>query len=471
MNIHFFANLSNDNAAELSKGMEAREAVLLSTPGAARKTLDTVRIINEQNILLAADNGNTSIIFKIVDEFTDRAKLLTDKLEQEKKTITSPPSKELSALFKLLVNDVAKRCKECVSLENQKIVLATQAQVKPVFFICLEELTIPILVQLDIEPVCSGYRRPFFINLQKSGIQMAEAVITNKTGITSGLPYATLHAFDYDSAYQVSKNAAQIPGLQAIATGMASFMNDRNYINSYVINGRRIWIKGKQLVPQRYLRILQVSLGFLDGFSSERGNLPYFHGLGAGAPIVLPLLSLCTYGSPLLSVDSTSPEKNASMGKLFVNIPAPLTLSLESVAQALVDGRTVWNCPCPYCTSLQQEIPYDLESARDYFNAQIAPRKINFDDLKLDNGIGQWLSICWGTNKQPAKKSIYQARVNHNHWVIAGIVKELRNRSNSYSELRDWVGAQCEAYKATAQPTYALQIDECLKLIDRLRPN
>jgi hypothetical protein len=470
MEIRFFSNLGDDNATEISRGLGAREAVLLSTPGAARRTLNAARAFESQLIPIAADNGNTTIIFQVAGEFSARANGLAQELEEEREHTSKAPSPMLRAKFRLLANDIARRCNDFVSSERQKAVLATQATVKPNFFTCLEDLTVPILIQLDAEPSYTGYRRAHFVALQERGLQAASAVIRGELGAVVGRPYATLHAFDYDSGYQVGSRAARIPGLEGIATGLASFLNDSNYINSYMIKGRRFWVKGRRNVPQRYLRTLMVSLGLLDGFASQRGVLPYYHGLGGGAPIVLPLLSLCAFGSPLLSVDSTAPEKNASMGKLFVNRPAPLTLSVDSVAQALIEGRQVWNCPCPYCSALQREIPFDIDSARAYYNAHIAPRKITDDDLKLNDGIGRWLSICWATGKQPARRLIYRARVNHSHWAIAGVARELRERATSYTELCDWVAAQCEAYKATALPVYALQIDECLRLIGRLRP-
>ena len=536
MNILFFANLGDDNATELTQEIGEREAVLLSAPGAARRTLDAAHAIQARQIPVAADNANTAVIFQIAKEFVVRAVALYREREQE----TSKPSKArllavtqfseklalepterfaergleaadlfqkqlqetagsgkfaalgvaeptpkralqaapkavrlsvpLRAKYRALAKDVARRCGDFVLDARQKQVLAAQASVKPTFFTCLEDLTVPILVQLDVEPEYTGMSRSAFVKLQKRGLKVASDVIQGRLGTVEGIPYATLHAFDYDSAFQVGVQAATVKGLEGIATGLASFLNDRNYINSYILRGRRVWVKGRKNVPQRYIRLLLVTLGLCDGFASKRGVLPRFHGLGAGAPIAMPLLALCGYGSPLLTIDSTAPEKNASIGKLFVSKPAPLTVSVERVAQAIVEGRQTWDCSCSYCTALQRELPFDIESAREYYRANIAPREIEPKDLETDNGIGRYLSILWETRTQPAKRSIYHARVNHSQWAIVEIEPGLREHSGSYAELRSWVGALCEAYKATAAPTFALQIDECLRLIDRLRP-
>lgn len=468
--IQFFANLSDDNAADLAREVDPREAVLLSTPTATRRTLETALTIKNRQVPLAADNGNTAAIFRIANEFAMRAEELKQQRELETRHTMGRPSAPLRAKFRTLAIDVARRCGEFVLTERQKAVLATQSTVQPDFFTCLEDLTIPVLIQLDVERIYTGLRRSTFVALQDRGLRLVDDVIKGRFGAVVGTPYATLHAFDYDSAYQVGAQSAKIDRLGGIACGLASFLNDRNYVNQYILNGRRIWVKGRRNVPHRYLRMLLVTLGMLDGFASRRSRIPPFHGLGAGAPIVLPLLSLCAYGSPLLSVDSTAPEKNASIGKLFVNKPGPLTVSVTGVAQALLDGRRTWDCPCPYCAALEREIPFDIDAARRYYEAHIAPRKIESDDLRTDDGIGRFLSICWETRNEPAERLIYRARVNHSQWAVTGIARGLRERSASYSELREWVGTQCEAYKATAEPTFALQVEECLRLIDRLRP-
>jgi hypothetical protein len=215
---------------------------------------------------------------------------------------------------------------------------------------------------------------------------------------------------------------------------------------------------------------LLVTLGLIDGFADRRGDLPRFHGLGAGAPIALPLLALAAYGSPLLSVDSTAPEKNASMGKLFVNKPAPMTVSVAGVAQALIDERQAWDCPCPFCRQLQIDLPFDLTAARAFYRDRIAPRAIEDHDLESDDGIGRYLSFCWEPRTGSIRKLIARARTNHSHWAIAGISQAIRAHLGSYEELRGWVGDQCAAYCETTTPVYAVQMQECLRLIDRLRP-
>lgn len=529
MTFLFFANLGDSNAGELAKETGPREAVLLSTPGAAKRTLDAARAVKSKGLPLAADNANTAVILSIAREFVDRAaELYGERLAAASGDVNlyraphpaaitrrasseaslergleaadlfrvrlsgmgidpeadldplpfsglagepweKPLPAELRAKYRALARDLAARCRQAATDDRQRDVLSTQASVDPDFFTCLEDLTAPILVQLEIDPQAIGLRRAEIIGWQDRGLALAGGVMASRYGAFQGVPYATLHAFDYDSAFQVGARAAAISGLQGVATGLASFLLDRSYVNSFVLKGRRVWVDGRRNVPRRYLRLLLVTMGLLDGFASERGALPRFHGLGAGAPIALPLLALAGYGSPLLSLDSTAPEKNASIGKLFVNEPAPLTVSVDKVAQALIDDRQSWNCPCPACAAIQAQLPFDLPAARRFYAERIAPRPIEDADLEDDQGVGQHLSLLWSSKVQPQKKQILQARVGHSQWAMAGITRALREHSTSYPSLREWVGRVCAAYQATTTPTFALQIDECLRLIDRLR--
>jgi hypothetical protein len=517
LNLFFFSNLGDENATALSKDTGAREAVLLSPSAVARRAREAAIAIKARGTPMAADNGNTTVIFKIASEFLTRAAgLKAERLKAERgkpgllaapapalddseqfqergaeaaqlfqkqlakllaagksrslaaKAERARPPEDLRAAYRQLAEDVAKRCGDFVTAEHQQEILAAQASVRPDFFTCLEDLSIPIMVQLDLEPEYTGQPDSAFVKLQQRGLGTASNILKKKFGPFVGLPYATIHGFDYDTAFQVGVKAAGIEGLEAIGTGLASFMSDNNYTKSYRLQGRRVDLKSN--VPRRYLRALLVTLGLLDGFASKRGVLPRFHGLGAGSPILLPLLALCGYGSPYFSLDSTAPEKNASMGKIAFNRPCPSMLGVEELAQTLVEREQTWDCPCPYCAALQSQLPFRLDEARKYYKAAIAPKKIERRHLVTDDGIGQFLSLCWETRTQPAKKLIYQTRVNHSQWAMTEIVRELRGHSSSYGELRKLVGEQCETYKTTVPRPLSLQIDECLKIIDQLRP-
>ncbi len=469
MQILYFANLGEDNSKDIIASTGAREAVLCSCGNIPDRVRKAALKAKAKGLQLAIDNGNTTVIFKLIDEFSAKAQKLA-KLRKQSEKKDSLLSPGLVKKYQDLVDEIITRTSTLASLERKKSILQEQVSLTPQLFICLEDLTIPLITNLDLEPAITGEYNSKLVELQNIGINAVKTVLSGKLGSIEGRPYATLHAFDYDSAYQVGKKAGKIKSLEGIATGLASFLNDRNYINSYMLKGKRIWTNNKKSIPYRYIRTLLVTLGLIDGFSSVRkGAIPYFHGLGAGSPILLPLLSLCTYGSPQFSVDSTSPEKNASMGKLFVNKPAPLTLSVAGIAQALIDGRRVWDCTCPACKEITKKLPFDITAARNFYKSKIAPKKIQDTDLEKEDGIGKFLSFCSLTRFKPNAGLIKQARIEHSHWALIEVIKELRSCSQSYNGLRKVVGRMCDSYKATTTSTYSEQIDECLKLIDCLR--
>ncbi len=468
MKIRFFANLGEENARELATAAGSREAVLLSPNRAPNRVLQAAAAVKAAGIPLAADNGNTAVIFKVEDEFRAEAEGLLGEWKLAGGP-DKPPAGDLKTRFRSLSYKIASRCESLATDALQKDILSGQAAVEPDFFMCLEDLTIPLLTILGIDPACTGRQRRSFVKMQSGSIRLAEEVLGGRLGAFHGLPYATLHGYDYESAFQAAGKAGTIAGLQGVATGLASFLNDREYVNGYRFKGRWVWIKNRQNIPRRYLRAMLVTLGMIDGFAAQRGAAPRFHALGAGSPILLPLLALCASGSPFFSADSTAPEKNASMGKIFVSVPAPLTLSVENIATALVEGRRSWDCPCPHCAELLAHLPIDLAAARQIYSAEIAPRKIELEDLKKPDGIGRHLSICWEANQTPEARRVHKARVNHNHWAIAEIIQGIRRHSQDYRTLREWVGNLCEAYQKATSPVFALQIDECLRLVERLR--
>jgi len=470
MDIRFYANLGDDNADQLGLDIGSREGILLSAPGVSPKTAEVARGLSVRSIPLAADNGNTAVIHFAAGEFLNRARELEGEAAKESAAGAGLMSAPLRAKYRTLTADIARRCAEFAAPERQRGALASQAAVAPEFFMCLEDLTIPVLISLDVDPAATGRRRSGFVALQRRGLAAVDDVLRGQAGPAVGIPYATLHAYDYDGACQVGAQAAPIEGLQGLAVGLASFLNDRGYTSDYTLKGRRVWVDGRRHVPRRYLRLLLVTLGLLDGFRGQGRPIPRLHGLGGGAPMVLPFLALCAYGSPMLSTDSTSPEKNASMGKLFVSTPAPMTVGIAAVAQALIEERRTWDCPCPGCSALEKLLPKDLPSARGFYRKNIAPKKIENRDLEDAGGIGRFIPLCWEAAAKETRALVKRARSEHNQWAIAEIARGLREHSSTYAQLREWVGSLCRDYSASAQPTYALQFDECLRLVDRLRP-
>ena len=513
----FFANLSDDNATTLSADAGAREAVLLSPNTAARRAKQAAQVLRAKGLALAADNGNTAVIFKVVKEFAEQAAALAKErprsllppnlaqptrnqddpdadafaaergqeakvllrrafnatARQVNKAIPKPAaSSTLKARYTQLAKQVATRCGDLLTAEQSSAVLSAQAEVQPGFFTCLEDLTVPILTLLDVNPEDTSLTRSTYVSWQGRGLRQAQKVLAGAFGPVSGLPYATVHAIDYDSAVEVGKRAAKVNGVMGLATGLASYLNDPSYVNHYRLQGETIWTHNQQNIPRRYVQTLLVTLGLLDGFKAVRGSLPRFHGLGAGAPLIIMLLTLCGYGSPLLSIDSTAPEKNASMGKLFVLADAPLTVSVEKLARAWIKGDThqsVYPLNSPAITSFLRQHPFDLARARKTYQDHIAPRPVELRDLNQSDGLGKALPLFWEGAPAPLKRTIMAARTNHNQWVMQQLAIQLRNEARSYTSLRKWVGQQCQAYQASTTPVFALQVDECLKLIDRLR--
>lgn len=470
MAIRYFANLGDDNAVAIAQDPGSRDAVLCAGVDLSARVSRAARSLTQRGLALAADNGNAAHVAKLMHSFAEPAARLARLREAAKLGENDPFPAELLREHQSLARKIAVQTRSLASLARQEDVLRSQMTLAPEFFTCLEDLAMPVLIGLDLEPARLGTYAKRLIRLQDRGTNAANAVLAGRMGPITGIPYVTVHAFDYDSAFSSGARAGGITGAQAIATGLASFLTDRNYVRGYRIRGKHIACIGGRSIPNRYLRSLLVTMGLLDGFASVRdGAFPRFHGLGAGAPMILPLLALCGYSSPSLSVDSTSPEKNASVGEVFSSIPAPATLSVSGIAQALVDGRRIWDCPCPACRNIMALLPFDLAGARAFYQAHIAPKRICDADLEMKDGIGAFLSFCSQDRGHPAAAAIRRARTEHSHWALHEITQELQTHSGTFFELKQCVSRLCEAYKMTVSGASAAQIDECMAVIELLR--
>ncbi|MEY4723171.1 MAG: hypothetical protein RLZZ324_684, partial [Candidatus Parcubacteria bacterium] len=413
---HFYANLAPE---VIQAGASMRFPALLLSIAMGSPTLrKQAAKVKASGARLMADNGNASAIFALIGVFAAEGERLDAAWRK-----ASPAARagKLRADYREFASIVRAACLARITDADAGAMLATQTTFKPSAFICHEDFTSPVLLALNVDPERLGYEKSFYVGQQMFGVDQAVRTVSGVNGPYEGMPYATLHGVDYDTAYDAGFYAGLEKGVTAIATGIAGFMNDQAFISSYELRGERISVAGGKTVPRRYLRALQVAVGLRDGFRDAAGHAPHFHALGLGAPIMLPLLALALDDVPALSVDSTAPIKNANMGKVMVDDPAYSNDSIEEIANAMLLEGFRWTHRCAFCKAFLAKHPFRYDDAIAYHKKKLGGRRVRKDDLARKDGVGRFLPLLYDLSAlagDSLRKELHQARVGHNHAVM-----------------------------------------------------
>lgn len=440
----FVDNLSDD----VINSDEKRLALLLPATSANKKLAQyALDYVNNSGILFI-DNGNAKTITDICNYYkSDAAKACKSKDPKE--------------LLRLAYTILGHCTSECNDEEYFQKILGMQMAFSPTYFMCGENLLPQVLVGLDLDRELLDLDDRFYVDSQRDAIKLVKNAISGKYGDCHGEPFAVLHGVDYDTAYKVGRLAAQTEVIKNIATGLTGFMNDQQTTDKYRFGGKWNSFSGRKSIYRKYFQAIAVSLGFIHGFHSVAGFVPRFHGLGIGSPFAILLLMYALRECAFLSVDSSAPSKNASMGKLYVSEPAYLTLQVENIAAGIGGKGKLWDCPCPHCTAFHEKHPIDYEKAKAAYE-NLPGKTVEKRDLMHDSPLGQALLFFSEPSDPQLRKEIKVARSGHNYWVINGMMTKISNLKNDPDALESWFRSEAERYMANASKIYAESIPEIM---------
>ena len=445
----FVDNLSDDVVNSDAK----RLALLLSALTTSKKLVKYALDYVAHDGTLMIDNGNAKIIDDICKYYkNDAAKACK--------------SKDPKDLLRLAYSILGFCTSECNDEEYFQKILEKQMEFSPTYFMCGENMLPQVLVGLDLDRELLELDDRFYVDSQREAIKHVKHVIEGKYGDFDSEPFAVIHGVDYDTAYKVGRMAAQTKAIKNIATGLAGFMNDLQTTDRYRFSGKWHPFRYRKSIYRKYFQSIAVSLGLIHGFHSAAGFYPRFHGLGIGSPFVILLLLYVLRECPLLSVDSSAPSKNASMGKLYVSEPAYLTIKVENIAAGIGGKGKVWDCPCPYCTAFHEKYPIDYEKAREIFADMPGEKVCKFDDLKNDTPLGQALLFFSEPKDTKLKKEIKVARAGHNYWVFDSMMTKFCKLKKDPDALEQWVNSETVRYMANASKIYADSIPEITEFVE-----
>ncbi len=331
---HFVVNLRTETAGDAFRDALAPWGYLL--PGnASRSVREAARRLAGEGVEVIADNGYFDDIARVAGRHAEAADGLHRQVDEHERRLgrdvrrgeLDPPLRDA---YRTLAASVRQEAAAVTADRNGT--LPAQQEAGPTRLIGAEDITMAAWLALDIEPAYLEARRDMYRGLNRSVARRCAREIAALAPAERRGYYGVASALDHNTALDAGREFAEA-GLDRVAMGFGAYMADDHFSDHVVVGRRRLDLPGR--LPMRYLRTALVARGFWGGYRAVTGRPPLaFHFLGLGAPIVLGLVALCAYGTPLLTFDATSPVKDAAEGTLYVSKPAPLKIRTRAARAA-----------------------------------------------------------------------------------------------------------------------------------------
>lgn len=462
---HFVANLK---PYTLHRGAGNRRfgAYLLSVDY-AHEFSDLAREVISDGTALCADNGNVDLIRAFIETQAAAAAALRAERGALRRSRPADIPVDMRRRHLAFATSVRDAAKAAVTRDHIVEVVRAQSSMKPTYCIGMEDFTVATLTALGIEAELLDADRRFFESLAKRAVDFAIHTAEGHYGPVTGTVFAGIHAADYDTAILAGQVAGSA-GVHGIATGFVGALQDKSYVD-YVMEDEQVVELGARL-PRPYVRVAQIAAGLHEGFVKTARRRPAFHALGAGSPILLPLLAALGDGETYTATDSTSPIVDGWSGatiSLYVSEPAPLKYKGYRIVEEWVANDRAWNCPCPYCRAFDRAYPPRLEEARRWWRAQNRP-KLTADSMRASGPLSGWLPLFGNASDPGLRLTGAMARVGHNHWVLQRIESEARRHSDSHENLVAWIDSVVRSYMMwAADPQWKQAVEEAWRILRR----
>jgi hypothetical protein len=438
--LHFIANLK-PYLARPGRGVRRFDGYLLSADY-QREHGKLLPVVRGGGRVLVADNGNVDEIGALIARFTPAAAPLHARRKAAERALgrRARPGDlpaALVAAHRALAERVAAASAEVADEARARAVLPVQAGMAPDYLVAMEDFTITALAGLGLQPEYTGLPLGWYRRLSERAVGFARATGAGAYGpCGDALPFAGLHGIDFDTARQAGRAAGEADAA-GIATGLAGALADRSFTDFRVQDGALEPLP--EAVPRPYLRALDVAAGLHHGYAEATGRRPRFHALGAGSPILVPLLALLGDAGTYTALDSTAPILDAYSSQtvaLYVREPAPLKLKAHRLAQSWLAGGPAWDCPCPYCRGHDRRHPPRVAAGRAWWAAE-GKRPLTPSDLRAPSPLAEFLPLLGAPAGPAARVAAGMARIGHNHWVLRRLEAEAQRHAADGS-LRPW---------------------------------
>jgi hypothetical protein len=415
-----------------------------------RELADLARAVTRGGRALVADNGNVSRIRALIARFEPDAVELDALRKAEEAALgryarPGDLSPALTARYRTLADRIRDAAREAVDTAVTASAVEAQRAMDPTYLIGMEDLTMPVLTSLSIEPEYAGLSAAWYRSLTDRAVELAVRTRDGEFGAGPSLIFAGLHGANYDTALAAGA-AAGAEHLDGIASGLVGAMKDLNAVDYRIQEGQVIPLGRTAARP--YLRVLEIASGLHVGYAEATGRRPRFHALGAGSPILIPLLALLGDKNSYTAADSTAPILDAWSSKtisLYVKDPAIVKLKAHRIVEFwLADGKG-WTCRCPYCAAFGRRHPPDLARARDWWRANGSPQ-LEAEHVLAPSPLAEWIPLLANVADPVIRAEAGRARTGHNHWVVQRLEAKARAAARDPSKLRAWAADAIDTY-------------------------
>jgi hypothetical protein len=420
----------------------------------------------DEGVDVYADNGHFDDIGRIAGTLatvSDRLHLLVE--EQERVLERKVRPRELEHGVRDAYRELAARARVAsqLAVADRDQTLAKQRAFSPTRLVGSEDITMAVWLALNIEPTYLGLPRRDYRRLNEAVARTAAREIDQLPPAEASGYYAVASAVDYNSARDAGR-AFAAAGLARAAMGFGAYMADDNSSDFVIIGRRRLDFASS--MPNRYLRTALVARGFWDGYREASDTVPQaFHFLGLGAPIMLGVVALAAWGTPVLTYDATSPIRDAAEGTLYLSAPAPLKVRTRRIAVQLASlDRDEWNCPCPFCGPFAAEHPFDYPVGHAWF-ADHPGQEPEATDLQPGGALFDAFPLLSEPAPGVLRSKVNFTRMGHNHWALTRITAALNASSGQRERLSRHVEGVVDRYeRASTSPRFAAAVRFALTL-------
>jgi hypothetical protein len=462
----FVVNLRSETFDDSFRKWLKPRAYLLAPNRASGAELALAGNVRKGRYQLYADNGNFALIGQIVKRYAgDAAALLQAVRTEEKKLRHSARPGELSKALTARIAELAAKARNDADKNREKSEAALkkmQLAIRPTRMIGVEDTTMALWLALNLEPEYLPYTRSDYRKINEAVARRAAAERKTLPAELTKACYPVASALSYDTAYDAGQAFAE-QGLERVSMGFGAYMADDHYTDHVIIRERLVELQ--DLMPNRYLRTALVARGFWDGYRKKAGRPPEaFHFLGLGAPIMVGLVALSSWGTTELTFDATSPIKDAVEGTLYVSKPAYLKIRTQKSALRLASGKgKTWDCPCPFCRDFVRKHPFDYEKGSAWYKEK--PAEAKAADLAPGGALYGAYPLLSEPKGGELRKAVTFTRMGHNHWVLQDIMAELKKNATSLVKLKKHIEGVVSAYEGnTASETFAGAVRFAFKL-------
>lgn len=462
MQVTFLANLKRETSgAKFRTGSGIKAYITVASPG-RKATRSLVSQVSDQWLLI--DNGNFGRIGAIQQKFSERAAVLTRRIRKmEEKLNHSVRRSQVPSTLVRQFNALAHAV-EVAAVKSQvsrQTVLSRQQALSGDAIVGAEDIVPAVWMALDIEPAYMQASRESMRARNRAVARQAAIEIRslnpNKTY------YAVATAASYASAYDAGAEFA-LAKIRNLAIGLGGSMADDNYTD-HVMLGNKIVDFGRKL-PNRYIKVASFARGLADGYRSVARAMPdRIHCLGLGAPIMLPVVTLCFWGAQQLSFDAMSPLLDAVEGTMYVDQPSLLKVRTRQVAYKLATVRgATWTCPCFFCREFVNAYPFQYAIGRAWYS-QTRSASVSASELRERGRLYRAYPLLSEPSTRERRQAVTYARMGHNHAALQRIARRLSVFSTR-AQLRAFVHQTIEAYAKDALEQFARAVRFGVALAD-----